>query len=341
MRWASPLVAAALALVVLLAGTGRSEADWTKLRERMSVFATRLKEWLSSQGEAGIQINAPWFDNLPELRTNLGPGIALVLKEELERAGVPLRPNAAFSLKGRLTRIPANGPVKDIKSLAIVMEILAGNDVPYRDNVRVAGKELVDMFRDANPDTTEILSTRFVKGPYAAEILVNGQPRRGRLRDGLPYVSLKPSDEYTIRLLNPTNQDALVWVGIDGISMFAFNSDPESDGKKKDYKVVVPARKNGQDGVVLAKGWYFHKGANGSRKFRITELPEKTAAYVKGASQSELGVITLKFWETSPGGSAARGVGTGLGDAFTEEWRTVKTVAGDLKATLSIRYDKE
>jgi len=336
---ARSLLPMVLALAALVIGAGRSEASLEKLRKDMSAFAVELKQWLKDRGDVGI-VTMSSFQNLPELGTNPGPGLTLMLTQELKMAEVPLRVTAPLGINGKLYRFPEKGEIDRIKEFTVALEIVGpGSRVVLRENLKVTGKEARDLIK--GHDAVTIRGSRFFKGPYGAEILVNGRPRPAKLVDGIPFVVLEPDDEYTIRLVNESEQEAAVWVGIDGISMFAFSEDLEPNGRWRDYWVLVAGRKGGEEeGVLPVKGWYFHNRDSGSRKFRVTEYP-KSAAYLKGMSAGQLGMITLQFRETWPEGTKPKMVGTGFGTAFTQKWTRVKRDIGQLKATITIRYDKK
>jgi hypothetical protein len=330
-----------LALAVLAVGAGRSQASLEELRTQMSQFARGLKMWLDKQGEPGI-VPLTAFQNLPELGTNPSNGLAFLLAQELKNANVPVRRRANCGITGKLERYPAVGDIDKIEELKVVLEVVRGGKPVHKDKIVIGAEEAKEALQlIKGNDQVKNQGSRFFKGTCGVEILVNGKPRLAEVVEGMPFVVLKPNEEYTVRLFNQGEQETAVWVGIDGLSMFAFSEDREPDGKWRDYKVLVPGKKEGSaESAVPIAGWYFHSRENGSRKFRVTEYPE-SAAYLKEMSAGQLGMITLQFYESWPKGTRPLGVGTGLGAAFTQKWAHVERDIGKLKATITVRYDKK
>ncbi len=162
--------------------------------------------------------------------------------------------------------------------------------------------------------------------------------RPGKLIDDLPFVQIERGSSYTIRIINNSNHDAAVWVGIDGLSIFAFNEEADAAGERRDYKVVVPAQ-----GSREVKGWYFNQ--ENTRGFMVTDYPE-SAATLK-SSTANIGMITAQFracWEKNAAPPedelVLRGNATGFGSTFAERWNQVDRAFGEHRATVTVRYSK-
>src|SRR4051812_29461059 len=94
---ARPLLKAGLLAALLACGAGRADAS-EALRKQMNEFARDIKKFIRDRGETSITLGE--FTGPPQLAANPGPGLALMLSQELEKTGVSIRPRSKLGLSG-------------------------------------------------------------------------------------------------------------------------------------------------------------------------------------------------------------------------------------------------
>ena len=201
---------------------------------------------------------------------------------------------------------------------------------------------------DCHLDGTLIRST--AGQPFAIEILVEDQPAKATLKDGLAFVDIRRDKNYAVRLVNHADHEAAAQLFIDGISMYAFSElrsdDPHHKGEPLYTVVLVPSAKNGKPGEAIIRGWHRNNKPGGEDSFLVTEYAKSAAGRLKRTAG--LGVITATFqaaWvehnapRDEPGKRRgglgdATGFGKPTGAGFTELSRNL----GVIRDTLSVRY---
>ena len=178
------------------------------------------------------------------------------------------------------------------------------------------------------------------EGPYRLEILTGRDDDRYEkklLEDcgTLAYVNLKKNDEYAVKLINDSDNDAVVELSIDGLSAFLFSED--------DLKYfLVPKHTS-----VLVEGWYRTQALCDA--FLITKYSE-SAAYYLSSDSNQVGTITAKFaaaWESDEqrpadesGTAASPSAGTSRGKEKQHEFEAVQRYIGRTRKIMNIRYVK-
>lgn len=348
-RW---LWSAGLCLACLLAWTNRSEAS-PELRRELNKMAVTVAGWLAEQGEKSIFIGP--IAGPPSVYP--GPGLKTMLAEELAKQKIRSALKANLGLAGKYRAVIK----KDDRPLSVAfsLEVVDDNNkslktwtFDIKGNQEIAfllgltthtlpgadAKEInqeLNKHRDRSPARIE--NGKLLVGPYGLEILIDESRRAVKLDDGLPFVPIEKEEVYAIRLSNNADHDAAVWLAIDGISVFAFNEDPEPDGQRRDYHVIVP-----KGGSTVVWGWYRRKGTLDS--FVVTDYA-RSAAALKNET-AKLGMITAQFracWEKGsrpPTDEMIRGLATGFGPTVTERWDHHPRVLGSHRATITVRYAK-
>ena len=195
------------------------------------------------------------------------------------------------------------------------------------------------------------------------EILVGDAVRPIQMRDGLGYLSMMPKEEYGIRFGNTSNQEAMVDLQIDGLSVFHLCEKRKGLGRKSDPSVfrwfVIPPQQK-----VLVKGWFINEQK--SLAFLITPFQESVA--FKTGKTSKIGMITATFhasWKSNDRPPRdepifanllefntnvlideltalpkAGKIGTGTGSEIDTQVQAQKREAGVPRATISLRYER-
>jgi hypothetical protein len=181
--------------------------------------------------------------------------------------------------------------------------------------------------------------------PFSVEILVkdrhDGQatPIEPKPLKGRPFVDVKPTQYYEIRLHNDGDFEGAAEVTIDGLNAIStFNKD-----KRKPTHYLIPA-----GGSTTIRGW-LHTTASGARDnvlaFLVTEYGHGAATRFR--STGEVGVITVRFsaaWAegkkppSGEGGARSSGRETDAGPGLPENLKVVKRHLGLIRSTVSIRY---
>jgi hypothetical protein len=355
---------ATLVLGLTLAAAPRSEAS-PELRKQLGKMAATIKKCLDEEGENVVAIGQ--FVGPPQLMANPGPGLALLLTRELQSLKVTVKVrDAKLYVAGEFRAVTDVGDPK-AKQPAVELKMklmdrtnrvldqwscgfLAPQDIAILVGANTAlpplpGKEPLKVLdRDLDNPKVFVKGTRVSNGPnrpYSVEILVAGKPRPVDKIEGLPFVHIRRDEIYKIRINNDSNHDAAVKVVIDGIDIFAFNEDPEPDGKRRDYQVMV-----GKGKSVVVKGWYRSKGMSDS--FQVTEYSKSAAGQLLISNPNQLGTITAAFracWQKDSDRPAdeplARdGDATGFGPRVEDQWAIVQRTVGLPRDVITVRYQK-
>lgn len=180
--------------------------------------------------------------------------------------------------------------------------------------------------------------------PYAVEVLV----RRGNQYQTIPmrsdsksrpFVDIARDEVYAVRLINHSDHEAAVCLTIDGVNVFAFTEQTPTP-----QHWVVPAKRDGQPGVTLVRGW--NKSDGRSIEFKVVDFPDSAAARVKLRPSANIGTISASFaacWENESDRprSEGRTRATGFGAEIVDQKTRVKRHIGQVRDVVSIRYERE
>ena len=179
---------------------------------------------------------------------------------------------------------------------------------------------------------------------YSIEILVreHGQYRPYPIRKdkkSRPFVDIAQQQVYAVQLVNHSQNEAAVRLTIDGVSVFEF-----SEQTPRPSYWIVPAKKNGQPGVTMVRGW--DKNSGKSLEFKVVDFPNSAAARVHLRPSSNIGLITASFaacWEHER--DRPRGEGrtraTGFGNEIVDRKNRVKRNVGQVRDVISVRYERD
>jgi hypothetical protein len=350
-------------VLAILGGPNAVRADQDLSRE-MAEMAKSLKTLLGEKGQGAVAVGE--FRGPARLVASGGPAIAKALADELKKLGVTVNRRAALEVNGefrdveettnkmlaleikaqvvnrngeRVGTLPARGifNVTTIASLVGATVAMPADATPEARNEKLA--QAVE-----NPKvhlaTTRISATP--DSPYAIEILVKSgddyRPRAATKDDGFAFLTLGRGELYAVKLVNDSPHDAAVTLTIDGLNDFAFS-------ENKDYTHwIVPGKQS-----LTVLGW--HRTNQLSDAFQVAEYA-KSAAAERLPNSASLGTITASFaaaWlrgQPAPEDEASAQAGTRAGDATGKgppvktDFREVVRDVGRLRASVSVRYNK-
>ena len=350
--------------VVLLWSAGPARAAG-ELRKELAEVAKDVQKLLQGRRESVIAVGQ--FTGPANFPTSAGPGIAQVLTEELQKAGITVKARANLGIKGEylISRAPGSPPAVRLKGTvedesgkvitdftfdrtihneADFLEMI-GTTVEFNPSEPIHEKKLGESLSKPQVHIDGTLISAGPTSPYAVEVVVNGTPQKAVNDDGLAFVKIDRGDTYAVRLVNRSPHDAAVTLTIDGLNVFAFSELRQKDGPHRGdplyARVIVPAK-----GSSLIKGW--HKTNEVSDSFLVTEYAKSAAATLN--QKAGVGTITATFaaaWsgredrpKDEPYFVEAGGDATGFGPPVDAKFTVVKREIGRTRAAVSVRYTK-
>lgn len=340
----------------------------TNLRAELAVVAKNVASLLKGLGEESIAMGRFTFDSETKLKATAGPGIAKILSEELQKAGIATSPDATWTVEGSCAdvtdaksgqlaamisgKIVNNGTGQQLTTFRrgvfgdSALASLFGTTVELDPQAEAAARDkaLVRSLDSPSAVIADDAVSASAESPYGIQILVlegdNYVVRQPVLRDGQAFVEIARDEVYAIRVLNGSKEEAAAAVSIDGLSLFAFS-------ENSNYEVVVlPAGSSG-----LIKGW--HRSNSTSDAFQVMEYSKSAVAKLLPQSTGA-GTITVTFAacfpedapppEDEPPATKARefarqtGDATGQGPRLEQGYREVRRVFGVTRSSVSVRY---
>jgi hypothetical protein len=335
------------------------------LDEGVQKLCAKITEFMREENQKSIMVGD--FIAPPKLKASGGPGISQMISTAFQKQDVTLG-EGGFQLLGRFEL--KNEEAHDDGFASVVLriraEVLDKNDDPLKAfSISVFGDAAlqlaggnVDLSEHPFPEDREKTKRDSFDSPQAAVIgnetrateaslfgievhVRSGDqlvPRAPSVSGGRSFVKLVRGDEYVVRLMNHAPFETAVTLTIDGLSMFTFT---EEDNQAS--QVLVPA-----GSFVDIPGWYCTSAQ--SKAFEITGYPE-SAAGQRGVT-SGVGTITASFSAAWPKGgdppddeprfarSAESDIATGLGRQIDQAYEKVERDIGQLRATVSVRYNR-
>jgi hypothetical protein len=337
------------------------------LRKELAEVASRLHRHLRVRSTT-VAVGSFTCDTKPP--TNHGPGIHLILAEELRRCGLRLDRESRWLVEGSYKAIidtttadrhPAlkltinlherdgdGGFDLTIARAVVDEETVAGAlgltvSLPPGASGKERAKDLADSIRnDRAPTLAGSRVSTNKESPYAVEVLVKrgGKyvPVMPEVEDSVAYAPIARHETYAVCLYNDTDHEAAASLTIDGIDLFAFCD-------HKPTALIVPPKTS-----VLVRGWpiTFEK----TNEFLVTAYADSAAFQLK--TFARVGVIHAAFAAAWPTGSpppldeptvAAKGSrsitdATGHGTQVKEKIVAVERNVGVLRASISVRYTR-
>lgn len=336
------------------------------LRRELAEVARTVQMHLRDRGKS---VAVGEFTCAAKPPANYGPGIYLVLCEELTRAGLAIDREAQFIVKGTYKVIvDGSSPAKqlaiklevkverrdgkgglelDVARAIVDEEMVAGMlgltvSLPPGGSETGRANELKDTIeKDKKPIVANHRVAARAGSDYGVEVLVK---RGGKYEAVVPtlencaaYAPLRRDDVYALRLYNDSDLEAAASVTIDGLDLFAFS-------KFKAPALILPPKSH-----IDVRGWPL--GLQGANEFLVTSYAESAA--FKLQSFAPVGVINVAFAAAWPVGSRppadeprapTRGSrssdATGQGKPVGDRYAAVERTVGVLREVISIRYTK-
>jgi hypothetical protein len=369
----SPLKSLVILLIVALPASS-SEG----LRPHLVPVAKKVASLLADLEQREVALGAFPCENPG---ASAGPGIAVVLAEELEKLQLRVRAGAGYRVQGSYKMGERNA--RGHLSALVLVEIIdpagkgrgsfeepvqfstplpgprrppAGGDI---DGTGVLGvlmpvtvelppnKGMVDRHKEfeaalKRPPFLDGSRVRAsAKCPVAVEVLVDDRPLTPVIEKARAFVPLKRDTTYCVRLINDSDMDVAVTLHIDGLSVFDFSETPGLN------HYLVPSK-----ATAVVRGWYVTPERADS--FRVTEYA-KSAVAQRLKDDSQVGTITASFaaaWEKNkepPAEELAarltwnRGddVGTSRGPSVAQKLKVVERHVGVVRALISVQYSKK
>ncbi len=359
--------AARLALLLLggwLAAPLASPAQ-QPLRRELAEVARTIRKHLRDRSET---VAVGPFTCAVEARANFGPGIALLLAEELKGAGLRLDREARFTVKGvykvirdattparpmaiklevRLEERGGKGTVLDVNRAIVDEQTVAamlgltvaltpgGSEEARAEELAVAVRE------EVKPHLAQTRVTSAQDRRYGIEVLVKRggkyQPVEPRLENNDAFAPLARDEVYAVRLYNDTEHEAAATLTIDGIDLFAFcDVQPTA--------LILKPKSS-----ALVRGWPIT--LEKTNEFLVTAYPQSAAFQLK--SLAPVGVINVAFaaaWPKDgtpppdeprePTRGSRSSDATGHGAATEQKYVAVERKVGVLRASVSVRYTR-
>ena len=215
-----------------------------------------------------------------------------------------------------------------------------------------AGEKFKAFFESekGNPNLFELAGTMIrPKGaPYAVEMrharfegsqepnAAGFQPLAATVRDGRPFLAVKPGEVIAVRIINEADHEAAVTLSIDGLNMFTFREDKND---KAEHVIVAP------HSAADILGWY--RDDKTSNVFQVVDLPPHPDSKLL-KNPALIGAITVTFaacWEKDnqkpkDEPSTRQATEIQLGAPIDAPYQSVKRCFGVQRAAVTVRYDK-
>lgn len=345
-----------------------------ELRDELSAKAKTILDISKNQPVTIGQFSPTGLPN-----THSGPGIELILKDELESISKGIvRDDAKYEIKGDYgfftsRRNPSLKQVKismrvidtefgeDVHKFEVKAEIGGNNSIaqmlqvtanidPHGDKVS-RNKELARRSKNPSVHITGFkhsLVSSASTSPYAVEMLVKplanhqrktAAARRANALKGLAFVDIKQNELYEVKLYNNSNKEVAASLSVDGLNMFHFSKDRNAQGKPRFTHTIIPPRSS-----VTVVGW--HNSLSGSQNylsFLVTGYGQGAVTKAGIKARGKVGVVHVQFAECKPlpaGHSARGGNETGFGPPRTVKQKAVRYEIEPPHDFVSIRYTR-
>lgn len=371
------------ALTLAIAGPARTcwaqaaaahKTDHERLDDMITCVVNDVRDWLSQQSVKEITIG-----NIQSPPNCASTGVVQALADEMKLQKLTYKRNAKHQLWGQFVKQSAakaessqvvkfEFSLRDRDQDSKVVKRLAEHRVTGRADVEKLLPPPVSALSPSQ-STTTTRSPGFgqmpitVNSPYriegstvfpakdnrfGVEVLLKVAhdqytPLTPTMEDGVVYLNIPVDAVYAVKLINRSDADAAVDLAIDGINLFQFCKERNSDGKPVFTHYIAQRLFE-----TLLKGWY--RDAQGAYEFLTSNaafLPEEMRGL---ASNEKTGVITAQFCIAK---SAASAAGKDEVDSLrkrtivgkaTQQTSQVESWTWDAAApaaTIAIRYDKK
>jgi hypothetical protein len=319
--------AAATTLAVLAVGPARAQPDEEPrasglMRSQFGEVAFNIKKFLTGRNEDTVSIGA--FTGPSQMPSSAGPGLARVLTEELEHAGIRVKLRAKIGLSGtyrpdevQVTDPPTAAKFQTLRAVvktrvedesgkvlvefektsydnAEVATLLGltyhrppnALDREGRDNPKAEAEALIQSLKNPKVAVAGSVVRSAADSPYGIEVLIKGPGGQYQPRAATVEEGLAfvPIKRGEVYAIRITNRTR--FQAACELSIDGLSTFAFSSIRKARRWIVKPNEQ------VLVQGW--HISSREANEFLITEYA-KTAVAELGANPASIGTITAKF----------------------------------------------
>lgn len=338
------------------------------LDQGLSKMAAEIKSFLAEE-KLPSKVIVGDFTGVPKLKASGGVEISRSIKMQLEAAGLTVSEDADTQVMGQFKLVEkrqhpqdefdslaleilarvldgdgnelAELPIRVFGSVVLQISGASGVEIPQNLQERARQEKMIDQMKSPPTHTDHGKAKPAATSPYAVEILVvqgNQLQKRPATLDAQKraYVSLYQGEEYVVRLHNTANFEAAVTLTIDGVDMFVDATDAPPNSRI----IVAPGT------YADVPGWYISQ--TNTKAFQIGGYEQSVAKRV--GNSTGIGTITAAFracWtpdgpcpNDEPNGVPKGGKATKQGRDLTKNYALVIRDFGDVRAVVSVRYDR-
>lgn len=362
-------------VLCLATTTAMAEPVPDALRTEMKFLAADIAKIVEKNNGGSIAIGE--FTGSVEVVGSAGPGMQLVLADELQKAGMTIdTANHKFEVSGRYqpfhdtpeNRVIAKGDPNDasglntVKLVAFLIDSRTGDPLAERPTGRIIfGSETVSAMLGLGTSHPPLrdprdLSKNIGDALKAPQVDVHGTQIAGKTAQYAIEVLLKKGSEYIaqpVTLENgrpfvPLHESSLYGIRLINNSAHEAAVDLRIDGVncfafstvKSTYWIIPPHQS------VDILGW--HKSNEVVTEFKVVgNFPETAAAKLNLKPSSSIGLISASFsacWENDSQRPSdepeLKGRGTGFGDDIKSGSIQVERTIGQPRDTISVRYER-
>ncbi|GAB4141113.1 MAG: hypothetical protein Tsb009_10800 [Planctomycetaceae bacterium] len=345
------------------------------LRQELRLLSQDVAKIIEKKGGGAIALGE--ISGSVDVVGHAGPGIQLVLAEELRNAGLSVdNSRFRFELSGRyqpfkdspINRKLAGGRASDasnlyaVKLVAFLIDRDTGEPLAERPTGRlIFGRETVPAMLGLNLSHPPLrdprdISDQIERARKEKQISLSGTEIRGLTGQYAIAILVKKGTNYVAQPVRmqgshpfvDLNESDIYGVRLINNSKHEAAVDLRIDGvgcfafssSKSKYWLVAPGEK------VDILGW--HRDQNVTTEFKVvSNFPDTAAAKLNLRPSPSIGLITASFSACWPSDSSPpsdepllAGRGTGFGDDLKIKTQSVARTIGQTRDTLSVRYER-
>ena len=362
------LMAWTVVVVLSFLGSLRSAHGDELLDQGLATMAKEIKTFLEEE-KLPSKVIVGDFSGVPKLKASGGVEISRSIKSQLEAAGITVNDDADTQIMGKFKLVEkrqhpqdefdslaleilalvldGNGnelaelPISVFGSVVLQISGASGVDIPQTMPEKQRQERMREQVKNPPTSTDQGKTKPTATSPFGIEILVvkgNQLEKRPATLDQQKRanVDLHQGEEYVVRLHNTANFEAAVTLTIDGVDMFV----DATDAPRNSRIIVAPGK------YADVPGWYISKTS--TKAFQIGGYEQSVAKRV--GNSTGIGTITAAFrasWDPNgkrpddePAGAPKGGKATTQGRDLAKNYELVTRDFGDVRALVSVRYDR-